>query len=99
VGKPNPFMMRCARKRIGLRTDEVVMIGDTMETDIRGATDLGFQSILVLTGSSSRQTLKGFPYSPTRVVNSVAELVPEHFSPPVHSLPAAGANLRDRTSL
>ncbi len=76
VGKPNPFMMRAARKRIGLRTDEVIMIGDTMETDIRGATDLGFESILVLTGSSTRETLKEFPFSPTRVLESIAELVP-----------------------
>jgi NagD protein len=76
VGKPNPFMMRAARKRLGLRTDEVVMIGDTMETDIRGATDMGYQSILVLTGSSTLDTLKEFPFSPTRVVNSIAELVP-----------------------
>ena len=77
VGKPNPFMMRLARKRIGLRTDEVVMIGDTMDTDIRGATDLGFRSILVLTGSSNEATLLDYPYAPTQVVNSIAELVPE----------------------
>ncbi|MEO8025768.1 MAG: HAD-IIA family hydrolase [Bryobacteraceae bacterium] len=76
VGKPNPFMMRTARKRIGLSTDEVIMIGDTMETDIRGATDLGFESILVLTGSSSRESLREFPYAPTRVVESIAELLP-----------------------
>jgi NagD protein len=48
-----------------------------METDIRGATDLGFQSILVLTGSSTRQSLRQFPFSPTHVVDSIAELVPE----------------------
>lgn len=77
VGKPNPFMMRAARKEIGLRTDEVIMVGDTMETDIRGASDLGFQSILVLTGSSTRESLREFPFSPTRVVESIAELVPE----------------------
>jgi NagD protein len=77
VGKPNPFMMRAARKRIGLRTDEVVMIGDTMETDIRGAAELGFRSILVLTGSSSRESLRQHPFSPTQVVESIAELVPE----------------------
>jgi NagD protein len=77
VGKPNPFMMRAARKRIGLRTDEVIIVGDTMETDIRGATDLGFKSILVLTGSSTRDTLKEFPFAPTGVVESVAELVPK----------------------
>lgn len=76
VGKPNPFMMRAARKRLGLRTDEVTMIGDTMETDIRGATDLGYHSILVLTGSSNRAMLRHYPYAPTRVVESIAELVP-----------------------
>jgi len=77
VGKPNPFMMRAARKRIGLRTDEVIMIGDTMETDIRGATDLGFRSILVLSGSTSFDSLRLYPFRPTLVVNSVAELIPE----------------------
>lgn len=76
VGKPNPFMMRAARKRIGLATDEVTMIGDTMETDIRGATDLGFRSILVLTGSSTRDMLQDYPFAPTSVVESIAELVP-----------------------
>jgi NagD protein len=83
VGKPNPFMMRAARKRIGLRTDEVIMIGDTMETDIRGATELGFRSILVLTGSSTRETLKDYPFSPTMVVESIAEIGME---PSVYSL-------------
>jgi NagD protein len=78
VGKPNPFMMRAARKRIGLRTDEVIMIGDTMETDIRGATDLGFRSVLVLTGSSKREMLAGYPFRPTLIVESIAELVPDH---------------------
>jgi hypothetical protein len=95
VGKPNPFMMRAARKRIGLRTDEVTMIGDTMETDIRGATDLGFDSILVLTGSSTRDTLKAYPYTPTRVVESIAELLP----PPSNSLVAElAAAFRMRSS-
>ncbi|HYM13632.1 MAG TPA: TIGR01457 family HAD-type hydrolase [Bryobacterales bacterium] len=83
VGKPNPFMMRTARKLLGLRTDEVIMIGDTMETDIRGASELGFQSILVLTGSSTRETLQEYPYAPTFVVESVAELVPETLSRPL----------------
>ncbi|MBS1825804.1 MAG: HAD family hydrolase [Acidobacteria bacterium] len=76
VGKPNPFMMRMARKRIGLATDEVIMIGDTMETDIRGATDLGYRSILVLTGSTTRESLREHPFAPTEVVESIAELVP-----------------------
>ena len=77
VGKPNPFMMRLARKRIGLRTDEVTMIGDTMDTDIRGAVDLGFRSVLVLTGSSTLEDLENYPYRPTIVADSIADLLPE----------------------
>ncbi len=76
VGKPNPFMMRAARKRLGLRTDEVTMIGDTMETDIRGAVEVGFRSILVLTGSTDLESLREWPFVPTQVVESIADLVP-----------------------
>lgn len=79
VGKPNPFMMRTARKRIDLATDEVIMVGDTMETDIRGATDLGFRSILVLTGSTRTDELRHYPFAPTRIITSIAELVPGHY--------------------
>jgi NagD protein len=74
VGKPNPFMMRAARKRINLRTDEVIMIGDTMDTGIRGATDLGFRSILVLTGSTTTETLKDYPFAPTHVVRCITDV-------------------------
>ena len=77
VGKPNPFMMRLARKKIGLRTDEVTMIGDTMDTDIRGATDLGFRSVLVLTGSTQREDLVNYPFRPTIIAESIGELLPE----------------------
>ena len=54
--------------------DETIMIGDTMETDIRGATDLGFRSVLVLTGASTKETLKEYPFAPTYVVDSIADL-------------------------
>lgn len=81
VGKPNPFMMRAARKRINLHTDEVIMIGDTMDTDIRGATDLGFRSILVLTGSTTTEALKDYPFAPTHVVGSIADVAGVRRSP------------------
>jgi len=80
VGKPNPFMMRAARKRINLRTDEVIMIGDTMDTDIRGATDLGFRSILVLTGSTTTDALKEYPFAPTYIVRSIADVAGTRYS-------------------
>ncbi len=74
VGKPSPFMMRAARKRLGLRTSETIMVGDTMETDIRGALELGFQAVLVLTGSTRREMLSAYPYQPTLVVDSIAHM-------------------------
>jgi NagD protein len=77
VGKPNPFMFRAARKKLGLSTDEVLMVGDTMETDIRGATDSGFKSILVLTGSTQTESLASYAFQPTLVVDSIASLVPQ----------------------
>ena len=52
VGKPSPLMMRAARKELGLATEETIMIGDTMETDILGGVQLGFHTVLVLSGSS-----------------------------------------------
>ena len=74
VGKPSPVMMRAARKALGLQTDETIMIGDTMETDILGAVQLGFRTVLVLTGSTSRQNLADFAFRPDLVVESVAEI-------------------------
>lgn len=76
VGKPSPFMMRAARKRLGLRTAQTIMVGDTMETDIRGGLELGFHTILVLTGSTSREALAGYPYQPSLVAESIAEVDP-----------------------
>jgi NagD protein len=77
VGKPSPFMMRAARKRLELRTAETVMVGDTMETDIRGALELGFHAVLTLTGSTRREMLHRYPYHPALVIESIAELAPD----------------------
>jgi NagD protein len=74
VGKPSPFMMRAARKELGLTTDETTMIGDTMDTDILGGVQLGFHTVLVLTGGTQRQDLRRFAYHPELVVDSIAGL-------------------------
>jgi NagD protein len=74
VGKPSPIMMRAARKELGLTTDETTMIGDTMETDILGGVQLGFNTVLVLSGGTSRGDLKHYAYRPEIVVDSLADL-------------------------
>ena len=73
VGKPSPVMMRAARKELGLATDETTMIGDTMETDILGGVQLGFRTVLVLTGGTKREDLTRYAYQPDLVVSSLAE--------------------------
>jgi NagD protein len=75
VGKPNPFIFRQARIKLGLRTEETIMIGDTMETDIKGATDLDFKSVLVLTGSTTEPEVSLYPYQPTHIVKSINEVL------------------------
>jgi len=74
VGKPSPVMMRAARKELGLATDETTMIGDTMETDILGAVQLGFHSVLVLSGGTRLEDLPRYGYRPEVVVDSLGEL-------------------------
>lgn len=73
VGKPSPIMMRAARKELGLSTDETTMIGDTMETDILGAVQLGFHTVLVLSGGTRREDLSRYTYRPEIVVDSLAD--------------------------
>jgi NagD protein len=74
VGKPSPVMMRAARKELGLTTDETSMIGDTMETDILGGVQLGFHTILVLSGGTKLDDLPRYAYGPELVVESLGEL-------------------------
>jgi NagD protein len=74
VGKPSPLMMRAARKELGLTAAQTVMIGDTMETDILGGLQLGYRTILVLSGGTAESDLERYAYRPDLVVGSVADL-------------------------
>jgi NagD protein len=75
VGKPSPIMMREARKALDLTADQTTMIGDTMETDIVGGVQMGYKTILVLSGGTKVEDLTGFAYTPDKIINSVANLM------------------------
>ena len=75
VGKPNPLMMRSALRAINAHSESTVMIGDRMDTDIVAGMEAGMETILVLTGVTSRAEAERFPYRPSRIVDSVADLV------------------------
>ncbi len=74
VGKPSPVMMRAARKELGLRAEETTIIGDTMETDILGGVQLGYRTVLVLSGGTKSEDLLHYAYRPDLVLDSIAEL-------------------------
>jgi NagD protein len=75
VGKPSPIMMRAARKELGLQTSQTVMIGDTMDTDILGGVQMGYRTVLTLSGSTQRPDLEQYAYGPDIVVDSIADLL------------------------
>jgi NagD protein len=98
VGKPSPVMLRAARKELGLSTDQTVVIGDTMDTDILGGTQLGYKTILVLSGGTRKEDLRNFAYRPDLIVDSIADLdsqmllrefEPERFVEPNRPTPVA----------
>ncbi len=78
VGKPSPVMMRAARKQLGLRTDETIMVGDTMYTDILGGAQVGYRTVLVLSGHTTRAGISRFAYKPDLICDCVADM-PEAF--------------------
>lgn len=74
IGKPSPVMMRAARKSLGLASSETVMIGDTMETDILGGVQMGYRTILALSGGTRREDLERHAYRPDLIIESLADL-------------------------
>lgn len=77
VGKPNPLMMRSALNFIGEHSENTIMVGDRMDTDVIGGIEAGMETILVLSGLTKRTDIERFSYQPTIVLDSVADIVIE----------------------
>ncbi len=75
VGKPNPLMMRSALNALGAHSETTAMIGDRMDTDVVAGLEAGLHTILVLTGVTTAAEVERFPYRPSRIVDSVADLI------------------------
>jgi NagD protein len=74
VGKPNPMMFRSAMNRIEAHSESTAMIGDRMDTDVVAGIEAGLETILVLTGSTRREEVERFPFRPSRVLDSIADV-------------------------
>jgi len=77
VGKPNPLMMREALKRLDSHSEDSVMIGDRMDTDVLSGIGAGMHTVLVLTGVTARADLGRFSYQPHEIVENLNDLVLE----------------------
>jgi NagD protein len=75
IGKPNPMMFRSAMNRIEAHSESTAMVGDRMDTDVVAGMEAGMRTYLVLTGSTRREDVHRYPYQPSSVVESVADLV------------------------
>ena len=64
-----------ALERMGLEISDVLMVGDMLLTDIKGAIDIGMDSALVLTGMNNREDVEKIGIRPTFVIESLRELV------------------------
>jgi NagD protein len=101
VGKPSPIMMRAARKELGLDAAHTIMVGDTMETDIVGGVEMGYHTVLVLSGGTRREDLVRYAYVPDKVVDSIADLrhdqlVAEFSAPEPHAADEGDGKLSRR---
>ncbi len=75
IGKPNPLMLRRGLKKIGCHSEDIAFIGDRMDTDIIAGIESNIDTVLVLSGVTSENEIKDFPYRPKYVLNGVGDIV------------------------
>ncbi|TRW46536.1 HAD-IIA family hydrolase [Georgenia yuyongxinii] len=75
IGKPNPVMIRAALNRIEAHSETTAMVGDRMDTDVLAGMEAGLHTFLVLTGSTEAHDVEKYPFRPSEVRQSIADLV------------------------
>ncbi|WP_422678140.1 HAD-IIA family hydrolase [Blastococcus brunescens] len=75
VGKPNPMMFRSAMNRIDAHSESTIMVGDRMDTDVVAGIEAGLETVLVLSGSTAASDVARFPFRPSRILDSIADVI------------------------
>ena len=75
VGKPNPLMMRHGLNTLGVENEDAVIIGDRMDTDIVAGIEAGIDTVLVLSGVTSHESMKEFSYRPKYILDGVGDVI------------------------
>ena len=71
-------MMRTGLKKLGVHSEDAVMIGDRMDTDIIAGIESGLETVLVLTGVTTKENMKHFSYCPHYILDGIGEIVPDN---------------------
>jgi NagD protein len=75
VGKPNPLMIRSALNALDVHSGDTAIVGDRMDTDVISGIEAGLETVLVLSGVTTRAQAERSPFRPGRIVESVTELL------------------------
>jgi len=75
VGKPNPLMLRHGLRMLDCHSSDIAFIGDRMDTDIIAGIESNVDTVLVLSGVTSREDINNFPYCPKYVLNGVGDII------------------------
>lgn len=75
VGKPNPLMMRTGLNLLGVHSEDAVIIGDRMDTDIVAGIETGLDTVLVLSGVTTKEDCLRYPYCPRVILEGVGDIV------------------------
>ena len=74
IGKPNPLIMRTGLRILGVHSEDAVMIGDRMDTDVVAGIEAGLDTVLVLSGVTDPDEIKRFPYRPKHILSGVGDI-------------------------
>lgn len=68
-------MMRTGLNAIGAHSETSAMIGDRMDTDVLAGLEAGMETFLVLTGVTTPGDVDRYPFRPSKIVDSIADLI------------------------
>ena len=66
--------MRTGLRLLGVHSENAAMIGDRMDTDIIAGIETGLDTALVLSGVTTRESCKNYPYRPRLILNDVGDI-------------------------
>ena len=75
LGKPNPLMMRHGLSLLGVDKEDAAIIGDRMDTDIVAGIEASIDTVLVLSGVTSRESMLNFSYKPKYILEGVGDII------------------------